>query len=176
MANKLYEENHIQAIANAIRKKNGSTDAYTVAEMSEALNSVNVRVYKGTLTETTLGNETYTTLLKDDFLKEIRNNENLFLRVEFDIEPTRYTVVKTWATNTIGRIPFATGTNYQCIHRWDANASISINYNQYTLHDSSSLQTGVGHVFITENGELRIYSNSNNYGIRPSNFTVIVEW
>lgn len=37
MSNKLYEENDIQNIANAIRAKNGSTDKYTVSQMSDAV-------------------------------------------------------------------------------------------------------------------------------------------
>ena len=38
--NKLYEENDIQAIANAIRSKNGSSDTYTVAQMGTAISNI----------------------------------------------------------------------------------------------------------------------------------------
>lgn len=37
MAQKLYEETNIQAIADAIRSKNGTTDTYTVADMADAI-------------------------------------------------------------------------------------------------------------------------------------------
>ena len=37
MSNKLYEENDVQAIANAIRTKNGSSDTYMVSEMAQAV-------------------------------------------------------------------------------------------------------------------------------------------
>ena len=40
MANKLYNDTSIKAIANAIRAKNGKTDTYTVAEMAEAINDI----------------------------------------------------------------------------------------------------------------------------------------
>lgn len=40
MSKKLYEENHIRAIANAIRAKNGSTSSYTVGEMAAAIESI----------------------------------------------------------------------------------------------------------------------------------------
>ena len=40
MANKLYEETDIQAIANAIRTKNGSSDTYTLSQMSTAVNAL----------------------------------------------------------------------------------------------------------------------------------------
>lgn len=37
MSNKLYEESDVQAIANAIRTKNGSSDTYMVSEMAQAV-------------------------------------------------------------------------------------------------------------------------------------------
>lgn len=40
MAQKLYEESNIQAIANAIREKNGATDAYLVSEMAAAIAAI----------------------------------------------------------------------------------------------------------------------------------------
>ena len=38
--NKLYNDTAVQAIANAIRSKNGSSDTYTIAEMSTAINDI----------------------------------------------------------------------------------------------------------------------------------------
>lgn len=40
MAKKLYEESNIQAIANAIRSKNGETTSYKVSEMANAIESI----------------------------------------------------------------------------------------------------------------------------------------
>ena len=40
MAKKLYEESDIQAIADAIREKNGTTNTYTVAEMGESIKNI----------------------------------------------------------------------------------------------------------------------------------------
>ena len=40
MANKLYNESDIQAIANAIRSKNGSSDTYTVSDMATAISNI----------------------------------------------------------------------------------------------------------------------------------------
>lgn len=42
MSNKLYEENDIQNIANAIRNKNGTEDTYKVSQMSTAINSIEI--------------------------------------------------------------------------------------------------------------------------------------
>ena len=40
MAKKLYEESNIQAIADAIRSKNGTTDTYKVSEMAGAIGAI----------------------------------------------------------------------------------------------------------------------------------------
>lgn len=40
MANKLYEESHVQDIANAIREQNGTTETYNVSEMGNAIRSI----------------------------------------------------------------------------------------------------------------------------------------
>ena len=40
MANKLYEEASVQAIANAIRAKNGTTTKYKIAEMAGAVQGI----------------------------------------------------------------------------------------------------------------------------------------
>lgn len=42
MSNKLYEENDIQNIANAIRNKNGTEDTYKVSQMPTAIDSIEV--------------------------------------------------------------------------------------------------------------------------------------
>ncbi len=40
MAKKLYEENSVKAIADAIRSKNGSTDTYKIGQMADAINNI----------------------------------------------------------------------------------------------------------------------------------------
>lgn len=40
MSKKLYEENDIQSVANAIREKNGSTATYKVSEMAQAIKDI----------------------------------------------------------------------------------------------------------------------------------------
>ena len=40
MSKKLYEESDVQAIANAIRTKNGLTDTYTVSQMAAAITAI----------------------------------------------------------------------------------------------------------------------------------------
>ncbi len=44
---KLYEETDIQAVADAIREKNGSTDTYKVSEMAQAIRDIGIHLYAG---------------------------------------------------------------------------------------------------------------------------------
>lgn len=43
MANKLYEEQHIQNIANAIREKTGKTDSLLVSAMAEEIEGITTK-------------------------------------------------------------------------------------------------------------------------------------
>lgn len=52
MAKKLYPEENIQAIASAIRAKNGSSETYTIGEMAQAIEDM-IQVYKAGTIETT---------------------------------------------------------------------------------------------------------------------------
>lgn len=181
MANKMYEEAYIQAIANAIREKNGSTNTYKVSEMASGIASIqtgateeNRLVFTGTITETVVGSLEYVVLAKSSKLAEIRNEIGLFVRVEFEINPTPYTIVKNWALNNAQTIP-TMDTQFQRTHRYGADGSD--NYGNIVVPVDTDSPESVGCVQITEDGELRIYSNSSsNYAIRPSNYTVIVEW
>ena len=40
MAKKLYEESSVQAIANAIREKNGEATTYKIGEMAAAISAI----------------------------------------------------------------------------------------------------------------------------------------
>ena len=131
--------------------------------------------YTGEIVSTVLGTGAYAVLAQDEFLAEIRNEELLFVRVEFDIEPTAYTVFKNWGANSYNLVIPDTGISYQRTVRYDANAKYSNSQINTPVNTNSPI--GVGCVQITENGELRCYSNSTtNYAIRPCTYKVVVEW
>lgn len=131
--------------------------------------------YTGEIVSTVVGSGAYAVLVQDEFLAEIRNEELLFVRVEFDIEPTAYTVLQNWCTNS-ARLVFPGGAKeYQHVARYDANAAYSNIYVNVPVNTNSP--QSVGCVQITGNGELRCYSNSStNYAIRPCTYKVVVEW
>ena len=132
--------------------------------------------YTGEIVSTVVGTGAYAVLAQDEFLAEIRNEELLFVRVEFDIEPTAYTVLKTWGTNSARLVFPGSGVDeYQRVTRYDANAAY--NPGQVNVPVNTNSPKSVGCVQITENGELRCYSNSTtNYAIRPCTYKVVVEW
>ena len=129
--------------------------------------------YTGNIVSTVLGTNAYAVLAQDEFLAGIRNEELLFVRVEFDIQPTAYTIFKSWGANSAGKvIPLE---DYQIVARYNDSVTYSTQYNKVPVNTNSP--AGVGCLQIAENGELRCYSNSTtNYAIRPCTYKVVVEW
>ena len=131
--------------------------------------------YTGEIVSTVVGTGAYAVLVQDELLAEIRNEELLFVRVEFDIGPTPYTVLKSWSTNSHNLVIPDSNTHYQQVLRYDVNAEYSAGYVDVPVNTNSP--KSVGCVQITGNGELRCYSNSStNYAIRPCAYKVVVEW
>ena len=131
--------------------------------------------YTGNIVSTVLGQNAYAVLAQDELLAGIRNEELLFVRVEFDIAPTAYTILRNWSTNSSNLVlPYGV-IEYQLVARYDANAEYNPTAIKVPVNTNSP--ESVGCVQITENGELRCYSNSaTNYAIRPCTYKVVVEW
>ena len=131
--------------------------------------------YTGEIVSTVLGTGAYAVLAQDELLANIRNEELLFVRVEFDIQPTAYTVLKTWGANSYKLVIPDTEIWYQHVVRYNANAEYNNSHINVPVNTNSPIS--VGCVQLTENGELRCYSNSTtNYAIRPCTYKVVVEW
>ena len=79
MANKLYEENSIRDIANAIREKNLTTNTYTVAEMGNAIRNIKASSI-----------ETCTLYMENDYpIHSISNNQFIYMNgIGFAINTT----------------------------------------------------------------------------------------
>ena len=129
--------------------------------------------YTGNIVSTVVGTNAYAVLVQDELLAAIRNEETLFVRVDFDIQPTAYTILKSWGANSVGSV--IPNQDYQITARYDVNAAYNPASNKVPVNTNSP--TGVGCLQITENGELRCYSNSTtNYAIRPCTYKAVVEW
>lgn len=130
--------------------------------------------YTGEIVSTLVGSGVYAVLAQDDFLAEYRNEESLFVRVEFDVGQIPYTIVKTWAANNLYTIISDSENNKQYVHRWDSSGKRSVGYPTNLVTDDTPI--GVGSVLITEAGELRCHCNSGNFAIRPSKYKAVIEW
>lgn len=131
--------------------------------------------YTGNIVSTVVGANAYAVLAQDELLAAIRNEELLFVRVEFDVVATAYTIVKNWCSNSANGVIPGSQNQYQHVVRYDANAQYNNQYIDVPVNTNSPIS--VGCVQITENGELRCYSNSaTNYSIRPCTYKVVVEW
>lgn len=131
--------------------------------------------YTGNIVSTVVGANAYAVLAQDEILAAIRNEELLFVRVEFDVVATAYTIAKNWCSNSANSVIPGARDQYQHVVRYDANAEYNDAYINVPVNTNSPVS--VGCVQITENGELRCYSNSStNYSIRPCTYKVVVEW
>lgn len=172
------------SLMDSIREKSGITGKLSISAAKQAVDSITTggdaadlpyRRYTGQVTTTVVGQGNYVTLAKNNELAEHRNDEKLIVIVAFDIELTPYTVVKTVAWNTPEAWSFDTVNIYQKALRWDGNGARSVGNIAVPINTASP--TSVGCVQITEDGELRCYSNStSNYAIRPSSYTAEVMW
>ncbi len=97
MANKLYDETAIQAIADSIRAKNGSSDTYTVSQMSAAIDNIpsggTTEIYK----KTWLTGHTYT--LTSDGTLTITSSSDTFMGKPDTMRRIIYCVKKVDATD-----------------------------------------------------------------------------
>lgn len=156
---------------------------YAAGKAAGTGGSGNRREYSGKIVSEVVGSDVskdYVTLVEaNTFLEGIYDSATLFVRVEWypEVPDTRekLTIVKNWAVN----VPQEVMPSSQCqlIKRYDANAVTSLGYNAIPLCSEKFPDTGrVGILKITKYGELRLYSGSTGYAIRPGTYKVIVEW
>ena len=139
--------------------------------------TVKHRFFQGEIVSTVLGSTAYAVLLQDAVIAEHFYDPNLWIKVTFDIEPTPYTVAETWGFNTTGLHEIVKRTG-QRVLRYDSSGNYSEGNMAIAINgvNSSGTDAGVGRIEITQTGEVRIYSKSGNYAIRPSKYTVEVNW
>lgn len=139
--------------------------------------TVKHRIFQGEIVSTVLGSTAYAVLLQDAVIAEHFYDPNLWIKVTFDIESTPYTVKETWGFNTTATHSILKRAG-QAVRRYDGSG----NYSEGNMHaaingvNTTSSDIGVGRIEITQTGEVRIYSKSGNYAIRPSKYTVEVNW
>lgn len=112
----------------------------------------------------------------DDTLKQVRNLDSLVViyRASGDAPCVRSAI----AMNVKMDLPiygFADGNFFQASKRVDAAGKIT-GANSVGLTDDTNITSGPGRIYITEDGDLRIYGNTNAYPIRAGEIVVDVLW
>ena len=89
MANKLYEENDVAAIATAIRTKNGSSDTYKVSDMAAAVEAIPT---SGIISVSSVAINTYSGTTQTMYLKPDGSAGKMELAVSATVLPANATI------------------------------------------------------------------------------------
>lgn len=136
------------------------------------------RFFQGEIVSTVIGSDAYAVLCNDPIIAEHFYDPNLWIKVRFDIASTPYTVIETWGFNTSGTNMDTLDRTGQAVMRYNSSGDRHSNTMGIAINGVNEIGTsaGVGRIKITQTGDVRIYSRSNNFAIRPSKYTVEVNW
>ena len=113
-----------------------------------------------------------------DILKQVRSLDTLVVISHFPGEGAR--VHCAIGYNSAYYAPIAGGTNgtpnKQSAIRVTADGGYNDSSKPYSLIDDTSLSTGSGRAYITPDGDLRLYGNTNSYPIKAGRIIVDVLW
>lgn len=140
--------------------------------------TVKYRFFQGEIVSTVIGSNAYAVLCNDPIIAEHFYDPNLWIKVSFDIESTPYTVVETWGFNTSAASWSIHSRTGQTVLRYDSSGNRNTSSMGIAINGVNEIgaTTGVGRIEITQTGDVRIYSRSTNFAIRPSKYTVEVNW
>lgn len=113
-----------------------------------------------------------------DILKQVRSLDTLIVISHFSGEGAR--VRCAIGQNSAYYVPIVGGTlsppNKQSAVRVKADGSHNDTSMIYSLIDDTSLSTGSGRAYITPDGDLRLYGNTQSYPIKAGRIIVDVMW
>ena len=114
----------------------------------------------------------------NDILKQVRSLDTLVVISHFPGEGAR--VHCAIGQNSAYYAPIVGGTydtpSKQSVIRVTDNGAHNDNSTIYSLIDDTSLSTGSGRAYITPDGDLRLYGNTNSYPIKAGKIIVDVMW
>ena len=113
-----------------------------------------------------------------DILKQVRSLDTLIVISHFSGEGAR--VHCAIGCNSTHYAPIINGTastpSKQAVIRVTDAGGYSENSTPYSLIDDTNLSTGSGRAYITPDGDLRLYGNTNSYPIKAGRVIVDVLW
>lgn len=122
------------------------------------------------------GRGNYITVVSgDETLKRVRSLDTLL--VVCRMAGTVSCVKSCLGMNVIGTYPIANFiTNCQSVIRYNASGGVSENNTVNAVDDDTDITVGSGRIYITPEGDLRIYGNTNAYPILAGKVVVEVIW
>lgn len=125
------------------------------------------------------GTGSYITVVTgSDILKQVRSLDTLIVISHFSGEGARVHCAIGYNSAYYAPIVGVTSseTTKQAVVRVTANGSHSENSTIYSLIDDTNLSKGSGRAYITPDGDLRLYGNTNSYPIKAGKIIVDVLW
>ena len=111
----------------------------------------------------------------DETLKRVRSLDTLL--VVCRMTGTASCVKSCIGTNAPGTYPlYATKPTCQGVMRYTADGGLSQNGTVNAVDDVTNIEVGSGRIYITPEGNLRIYGNTNGYPILAGEIVVDVIW
>ena len=163
---------------------NGTKTLATAGKYCDRNIDVNVAVRNGTHnrhyevvnpTDILGGGKYLTAVSADPLLARVRDKKSLV--VSYSTSGTASCVKSVIATNEIGRLPILNYT-FRCFSalRLNGDGSLGASSNPNAINDDTSITSGGGRVYITSDGDLRIYGNTNNFAIPAGAIYIDILW
>ena len=180
MAKVVVTKSKLDSLAQHINTKAGTTGAKTIAQMQATVDGIatadaNHLRYTHINPAAVSGGGNYVTIVAgDEQLASIRDAESLIVifRAEGEAACTKSGV----GTNMNVLLPIYINNNCQAVNRLKSDGGITVATTTQAVNDDTNISVGSGRIYITPEGDLRIYGNTNGYPILAGNVIVEVIW
>ena len=169
MANKLYNDTSVKAIADAIRAKNGTTNTYTIGEMAGAINDiptggVNAKFFTFSSAEP-VANQNVKIVSADPDVAAHYTDPNAMITVRKMTNNSTMGLVFLMNGNHV----FANNTGVYMNYSGSANAAAPIKTNLATETDSIS-------IFCNSSGDIFVHCNRTNNNFGGADYIITFTW
>lgn len=171
----------LDSLAQHINTKAGTTGAKTIAQMQETVDGIatadaNHLRYTYNNPAAVSGSGNYVTIVAgDEQLASIRAEESLI--VIFRAAGEAACTKSGFGTNMSTLLPLHNaGIHCQAANRLKSDGSITVANTTQAVNDDTNISVGSGRIYITPEGDLRIYGNTNSYPILAGEIVVDVIW
>ena len=171
----------LDSLAQHINTKAGTTGAKTIAQMQAAVDGIaaadaNHLRYTHNNPAAVSGAGNYVTIVAgDEQIASIRDEESLIVifRAAGEAACTKSGV----GTNMSTLLPIYNGDKHcQAVNRLKSDGGITVASTTQAVNDGTNISVGSGRIYITPEGDLRIYGNTNGYPILTGEIVVDVIW